>query len=445
MRRSLVSLVVLLLLSACAGDVATEPAGTSEPAASTEAGSSATPLGATPIITAISTLPPSPTPTVNSTVVRSKATWSPTPTPTETPIPISTPLPVKGSVLIAHGDREMLTLSQIGPEGEIWPLGGSLPISDADWASPRLSPDGDWLAYLASDSEDFVIVNLHTREEIVIDGDAVVSVPMFDPTSRQLAYTVERMDTYTWTIHLRDMVTGEEARLVSPKSVRRSPYDEPLPGKPIAWVDHELLVDTFGPEAAHLGVWAVDASKAISGESIGLPQYDRSILKPQGTEYLDPILSLDNRWLAFVTWSYDYLPSCRDDSPGSTTGVGVVSVAGGAMRRLVDVTNIDGSVFGWTLAWSPDGSQILFAEETCRGASAFSNATLRTVDLQGKITHEWPTVRLGDDCCQEAEWCTPGLIYYLDGRDQLWQLNVQTGQAELVLTDNQIRILGCLP
>ncbi len=449
MRNHRLPLMFLLLLCACAGSTIPERTvllATETPAVAAGATLPVTPATRTATPTHVLSL----TSIVTPSVVRVTATPGPSPTSTSTPVTPAVPMPVRGSILIAYGEHNNLALAHVEPEGEIWLLSEPLGISDSYWRHSSLSPDGTWLAYYSSNAGEWRLYNLWMREDVSLGDLGEVSRPIFNTTGQHLAFLESvyplTAGRDTWFVHIRDIATGMDTRFQGPIVAPGHLDDEPLRGEPIAWVGEELLLNILAPpESPNLDIRALDVSKVVPGETVSLRQYDRLVLSHKDVEYMGPTISPDNEVIAFVVWDHDHRPSCLDNSFGTITGLGVVPVAGGPARLLVDVTGTDSALAAQPLTWSPDGSQVLFAQGTCQDASSPFELMLRTVDLQGNIIHEWPLVRLQNTCCQEALWCTPEQIFYLRGNDQLWRLNVETGQSEQVLSSNQIRLVGCFP
>lgn len=386
------------------------------------------------------------------------------PTCASVPRPTASPAPVPGTawsqttegILVAYGENDLLTLAQVDSRGGLHVLAEPRRMLADCWTPPHLSPDGTLLAYyLPGFPTALVLYNLKTRQEqITRPPGASMTVPVFDAAGQRIAYTATIGDWQGWAIYLRDIATGQEATYLGPVVGQGQEWDEPLPGNPIAWVGNELFVDCFIPwqETVNWGIRVLDLTNGVAGETRDLKRYDRRLLDPKDMRYWNPTLSPDGDLLAFVIWGYDYAPMCyagyADD--GIAFGVGIVPTTGGPPQILVDASRQDGAVTDQPLAWSPDGKQILFAQASCQNASSALEPVLRAVSLEGVVTHEWPLARIGYyTACQEAQWCTPEQIFYKRSypgeQDQLWWLNVETGQTEQVLSSSQIRLIGCFP
>ena len=456
MRRSRFALLLVLLLGACAGSGVRDVSGTQLVSGAT-ATSTVTPRATQQAIEASPSPVAGPAPT--QTVARATATHAATYTP-EPPTPIvetpPAPLPPGASgILIAYGEANLLALAWLDDGGRIVDLSERLQMVASCWDLPQLSPDGAWLAYRPPDPQTrLVLYNLRNHEERTIDGGAYFPFAgVFSASSQRIAYVTMTYlygGGYQWDIHTRDIDTGIDTRfegpVVEPGSVL---WQEPVPGKPLAWVGDALLLDGFvPPETANWGIRLLDVVRAEYGGAVPLDSYDRLILDPQTIRYLFPEVSPSGQLIAYETWDYDRVPSCRDISidDGSATGLWMVPVAGGASRMLVDVTAVDGALTGRPLVWSPDGDAILYAQATCADGALPLMAELRTVDLQGSVTHRWPQARIGyDSGCQQALWCSAGQVYYQRGEGELWRLDLETAGTQLVLTSGEIQPIGCLP
>jgi hypothetical protein len=304
-----------------------------------------------------------------------------------------------------------------------------------------------------------MLYNLQTHEEqTILEPVFHAAVPIFDAASQHIAYAAitHSQDgiTYQWTIHVRDITTDVETIFEGPiVGQGQDRYAEPLPGRPIAWVGNELFLDGFVPyaETVYWGIRVLDLRNVSPGETISLRDYDRLVLSPGDVYYMYPTISPVGDMMAFVVYNDDHLLTCYDNFPenGAVTGLGVIPIAGGAPRILVDATGDDSALVGQPLAWSLDGNEILFAQGSCQDEPSSLEPTLRTVNVQGVITREWPLARIEYTICQEALWCAPEQIFYsrryLREQDQLWRLNAETGQTEQVLSSEQIRLIGCFP
>jgi Tol biopolymer transport system component len=445
----------VLLLGTCGGDTKPEATIPLATVMSTDV-SSTTAEEAAPIVATPCTDIPSPTSDVSVPAVTLAPTHISSPTPTATHVPaFATPaMTATGGILIAYGVNDKLTLAQIDFQGNVLPLSEPRRMSGFYWQSPYLSPNGTWVAYFRPGARnELVIYNLQTREEQTIPQTGVYADgPIFDETSRRIAYTtrtgLQSDGTDEWAIHVHDITTDAETILKGPV-VGQSQQYEPLPGAPIAWVDDELFLDTYVPyaEMVNQGIWVLNLSSVAPGETTSLQDYDRLMLSSTDVFYMDPTISPNGDMMAFVVYDDDHQLTCYDNplEDGAVTGLGVLPITGGEPRILVDISGDDSALTDQPLAWSPDGDQILFAQSTCPDVPSSFEPTLRTVNLQGIITHEWPLVRIEYTVNQEALWCASEQIFYLRGQGQLWRLSVETGQTEQVLSSEQIRLIGCFP
>jgi hypothetical protein len=364
-----------------------------------------------------------------------------------------------GSILIAYGAAYKPTLAQVGIQGGISPLGEfSSRIDSSD--PPYLSPDGKWLAYSESDDHEdrMILYNFETHETQTISPSVGANVegPVLDAAGERVAYAIladpayQINGLYAWAIYVRTIATEVETLFGGPFLAR--PHERPLPGKPIAWVGDELLLNTllYLGEDSNQGIWALDVNQAVPGEATSLQNYDRQVLSPEDLAprlYHRPTISPGSDMLAFFIYDHDHEPSCLGDSwyeEGSTVALGVVPTTDGEPRVLVDVASVD-SMLASPLTWSPDGQQILFAQGQCEDTSTLLRWTLRIVDLRGNIVGEWPLESIETTWWGAALWCSPDDMFYTRQRGELWHLNLVTGRNEQLLSDEWVRLIGCLP
>jgi hypothetical protein len=375
----------------------------------------------------------------------------------------STPAAVPGSVLVYTEWLDgQIALAQVDIEGRIRLLSepGRAPIQA--WYS---QPLGAWIAYDVEWEDGHqvrvVLYNSRTgvRQEIPIPYGVSVWGPAVDADGGRVAFTVLAQGgdpvggPRPWVTYVHDLSTGTVAGF---GAVWPSPEDKWFyAGQPIPWVGDTLLIEMFCYcLEGYVGVWALDTSRGIPGETVTLMGYDRLVLDSALAAatgwYHFPTVSPDGELLAFLLNDTDYDFACWDPYPNRehlTAALGVVPTQGGKASILLDVAG-HGRDLAEFVAWSPDSRQILFAEGPCQEEPSPVPLTLRAVDLEGTVTGEWPLPPLDPAVGLDAVWCTPDVVFYSfgrDGRAELWRLDPATGRSQLVLTADRLGLAGCLP
>ena len=425
------------------------------------------------------TAKPSPTHVATATGTPS-ATPSSTPTrrPTRTPSPTPTPPPPTGTLLLAGTPVAkpgsvlvytewldgQIALAQVDVEGRIHLVSEPGRAPNQAWYSHSL---GAWMAYDVEWEDGHqvrvVLYNSRTglRQEIPIPYGVSVWGPAVDAGGGRVAYTLladllEHVDgTHRWVTYVHDLSSGT---VMGFGAEWPTPQDTSFfGGQPIAWVGDTLLIEMFSPSGeGYLGVWALDTSRGIPSETVTLQRYDRLVLDsaaaPATGLYHGPTLSPDGELLAFLIQdsqdsAYD-LPCWHSASSEEhlTAALGAVPIWGGTPRLLV-VAEQDRDL-AEPVAWSPDSRQILFIEGPCQEEPSPVVLTLRTVDLEGAVTGEWPLPPRDPPVWLRTLWCTSdGIFYgYTFGRNEqseLWHLDLATGLS--VLVGKELWLAGCIP
>src|SRR5262245_47280949 len=239
---------------------------------------------------------------------------------------------------------------------------------------PRLSPDGQWVAYTVttldakedeSDTDIYMVPFAGGAPVRLTSGKKPETDPRFSPDGRYLAFLGEREGKHT-QVYLMDRRGGEAVKLTdfpasvsdlvwSPDSTRLAlivsdvdpddpdptaeEEDEETPPKPIVITRRQFKRDGEGylrDVRSHLYVYDVARKTSLQLTS---GSYDDSA----------PAWSPDGRYLAFVS------NRTADPDSNQNTDVFVVPSTGGPLRTLVDLPGGDESP-----AFSPDGSLIAF-------------------------------------------------------------------------------------
>ncbi|HET9317678.1 MAG TPA: S9 family peptidase, partial [Vicinamibacteria bacterium] len=241
---------------------------------------------------------------------------------------------------------------------------------------PRLSPDGQWVAYTVttldakedeSDTDVYMVpfaggapVRLTTTKDAETD-------PRFSPDGRYLAFLAEREGKHT-QVYLMDRRGGEAVKLTdypasvsdlvwSPDSTRLAlvvsdvdpddpdptaeEEDEDEPPRPIVITRRQFKRDGEGYlREVRTHVYVFDVARKTSLQLTSGSYDDRT-----------PAWSPDGRHLAFVS------NRTADPDANQNTDIFVVPSTGGSVRRLVDLPGADDAP-----VFSPDGSLVGFLE-----------------------------------------------------------------------------------
>jgi Tol biopolymer transport system component len=283
--------------------------------------------------------------------------------------------------------------------GTLPATGGSFtPLRSLGWSydwldgSPRLSPDGRFLAYLDGEKglRDVHVLSLDGRDAYrITDDPADDMAPLWSPDSRRLAFTSNRLGSVAlWTVEVRDgKPIGQAAKLKDGmQSVRL-----------LDWTERGIFYDQ------RTATWDLYTAPMdpVEGRSTGSP---RLIPYSRTGRNLSPVWSPDGARLAFIS-SAAAEPNRRY--------VVVMSPDGGQAREfLIPTTTFDYPTSPNDLRWFGDGRGLGFSGTDSRGAPSVFRLRLET--------GEWDATPLtGDEGGNPSiEWNRDGSAFYFKRRGQ---------------------------
>jgi hypothetical protein len=312
---------------------------------------------------------------------------------------------------------------------------------------------GRWVASLGSPppTETVQIADLEgsTRYTIPTTADTSVQGMAFHRQGTRLAFveigppTSERIP---WAIVEVVLADGSTTRFEG----TTGEHDPPLPGTPLAWPgSDELFLNTFLPytEEGSTGLWGLSLPPDTAAAPIATLE-TRLVLT--GTDYLfQPELAPGGQRFLYLNRDYDYTPA--DYEPRAydlaVHQLGLVALGGTSSRLLVDVT--DGGALAGAAAWSPDGTEILFAEGRYAGGDTFGPLTLKTLDVEAGTTRELGAAPLPErGTLVSLDWCAPrtalAVVATWEGAHQLHTLDLETGESQRLVDDDFVQVLGCV-
>lgn len=206
--------------------------------------------------------------------------------------------------------------------------------------SPSLSPDGQQLAFAWNGGvgAHFSIYEklVGTEESVRLTNQPSIDFnPVWSPDGRYIAFCrIQRGET---GIYIIPALGGAERKVHETRWEEREFYE-------VFWYFGRL---SWSPDGKLLAF--SDRASSIEPTSIFLLSLDslevRRLTSPQPPGDYNPVFSPDGRTLAFNRGSH------------GVTSIYTIAVAGGEEERL-----ISGPQYGWGLAWTPDGRDIVFAK-----------------------------------------------------------------------------------
>ena len=269
--------------------------------------------------------------------------------------------------------------------------GQSTPLRSLGWsydyrdATPRLSPDGRFLAFLEGEKglRDVHVVSLDGREAYRITEDPADDLaPLWSPDSRFLAFTSTRLGSVAlWTAAINDgKAVGQPVKL----------KDGMQSTEPIDWTQRGIFYSQW-TRTWDLYTLPMDPAE---GRPAGSP---RPISYSRTGRNLRPVWSPDGERLAFVS-STALEPSRRY--------VVVMPAGGGPAREfLIPTTTWFRDYSPNDLRWFGNGRGLGFSGTDTRGAPAVFRLLLET--------GEWTTFPLSSTGGPTfTEWNTDGSAFY---------------------------------
>jgi Tol biopolymer transport system component len=275
--------------------------------------------------------------------------------------------------------------------------GGFTPLRSVGWsydwrdASPRLSPDGRFIAYLEGEKglRDVHIVSLDGRDAFrITDDPADDMAPLWSPDGRRLAFTSNRLGSVSlWTVEVKDSKpVGQPVRLKDGMQSTRL----------IDWTERGIFYDQ------QTTTWDLYTAPMdpVGGRPTGSP---RLIPYSRTGRNLSPVWSPDGARLAFIS-SAAAEPNRRY--------VVVMSPDGSQAREfLIPTTAFQYPQSPTDVRWFGDGRGLGFSGTDSRGASAVFRLRLET--------GEWHTTPLPEDDAEGSasiEWNRDGSAFYFKRR-----------------------------
>lgn len=298
---------------------------------------------------------------------------------------------------------------------------------------PRISPDGNWLAYSsdAGHRSRILVMDLRTRStSVVSEAAAAHAAPAWSPDGRRICYVVGRTALATY-----DLVDGTRRTVASGTSPLNSPSyasdgrltwyrtdgievtfvvdgadaisGEDLAPTPAAWIGQQEIVHSVGDDLLRRRLdesvgkpLAVSATLAVAGATERRSGGDR--LSTHGV--VAPAISRDGSMLAFTALNALWTLDRGSDRP-------VAAVRDGYM-------NIEPDFF-------PDGKSLVFVSDRS------GTPALWRLDLATRRATRLPAVKHA----QLAPRVSPDgdRIAYLDQTGGLWVLTISSGTEAQVM------------
>ncbi len=261
-----------------------------------------------------------------------------------------------------------------------------------DEYSPAVSPDGQWVAFLAVEGADVVLEAMWvdgTERQRLTPGPGRRSMPRWDTDSSRIAY-VQEMDGVS-NIYVVGIDGSEPMRLSSIPSVE-------------------------------VGNWSHDGQSVVFAARVG-EERGIYVRNPDGvnefrlTDAADtsPIWSPDSEMIAFLS------------RRGGGVDLFVMNADGSEQRQLTD-----NDASEYQISWSPSGRQVLFVSEVD------GNPEVYAVDLEHKLVR-LTTNKIRDD---EPVWSPDGrqiaFVSYGDSDPEIFVMDADGGSQDR-LTNNSYR------
>lgn len=380
-------------------------------------------------------VPPSPTSTPTSTVVP----------PTE--MPRARWLPAGTVALYAAGAWESSRLYALAADGTATDLGQDV----QGWAA--VSRTGRWTARPGSPypADSLVIVNLADGMAYTVPATPGLEVysAAFDSAETRLAFLELGAPTgedTPWAIVVASLADGSTARFEATARLDSAL----LPGFPIGWsaAGDELFINTFAPATEYSTAGVVGIAMPPGATAALVDALARRGLLAGGTYSSVPRLSPDAARLLYVARDPDYTPANYEPIAYDTAvnQLWALDVASGLPALLVEVT--DGGALGGEAAWSPDGTQVLFAQGVYTG-DTFAGLTLKIRDGSGDVRDIGPLPLLPGGWLSGLDWCMPeaalATVTTADSTVQLHTVDLASGGTSLVTSGEYVSVLGCIP
>lgn len=368
--------------------------------------------------------------------------------PTEPPA--ASWLPTGTIALYLVGPRDAPRLHSVAADRSITDLGAVL------YDRPGMSRTGSWVASTGAPSPAATVraVNLETGDTIIapLTPDFSLNGLAFDYAETRMAY-VElgqfTAEAYVWAVVVVNLTDGSTVRYEMTMTLGSDPVL--LPGHPIGWSNpgNELLLDTFlpGTEGSWRGVWAVTILPGVG--SGFLDSLSRREIVPSGGYLTTPIFSPDHSQLAYLNRDFSYMP---DDYEVMAYDLAVNELwtsnsDGTVPQRRINV--VDGRALERdALAWSPDGTQILFAQGTFAGSDTFASLTLKVLDSGGAVRDVGPAPIPAGGWLLDMHWCSPDLalatVGVPGGGQELHMVDMTSGTSSLVDSADRVHVLDCV-
>ena len=298
--------------------------------------------------------------------------------------------------------------------------------------APVVSPDGEWVAYTASQvdtKEDKNVTQLwmvkwdaSVRLQLTYGKDGA-SAPKFSPDGKYISFLSSRpgpaKGSQVWVMDRRGgepqqltSITDQEIegylwsrdsqRLLLTLHPKAEPDAEegkpPAPPKPI-------VIDRYHFKQDIQGYLRDDAWDALYLYDIGTKKSEKLTTSKNVNEE-NAAWSPDGAWIAFV--------SNQDPDPdrSNNTDVFVVAAkAGSAPRKLTTWNGPDGG----HLAWSPDSKSIAYRQDAELRLEEYSQARPAVVTLDGKVSYPAPAL---DRAVSQPFFTSDGRLAYLVSDDR---------------------------